>query len=129
MKKTVDHIKEEYGLLGIVDIVLNHTANNSSWLLDHPESSYNTDDCPHLHSSYLLDRALSDFSDDYAQRKVSECPSAPSIATESDLQAVMLAIRSKVIARLNLQEFFMFEVEKVLAEVRDVIRSGDAKLE
>lgn len=30
--------KEEYGLLGCTDVVLNHTANNSAWLLDHPEA-------------------------------------------------------------------------------------------
>ena len=30
--------KKEYGLLGCTDVVLNHTANNSAWLLDHPEA-------------------------------------------------------------------------------------------
>ena len=30
--------KEEYGLLSLTDVVLNHTANNSAWLLDHPEA-------------------------------------------------------------------------------------------
>ena len=30
--------KEEYGLLGLIDVVLNHTANDSPWLLDHPEA-------------------------------------------------------------------------------------------
>ena len=33
LKNTVDHAREEYGLLGIIDIVLNHTASNSEWLL------------------------------------------------------------------------------------------------
>ena len=30
--------REEYGLLGLTDVVLNHTANDSPWLLDHPEA-------------------------------------------------------------------------------------------
>ena len=89
LKNTVDHAREEYGLLGIIDIVLNHTASNSEWLLQHPESSYNTEDCPHLYSAWLLDRALSDFSDDFAARKVGECPCAPNISTEADLQTVI----------------------------------------
>jgi glycogen debranching enzyme len=30
--------KDEYGLLSLTDVVLNHTADNSSWLVDHPEA-------------------------------------------------------------------------------------------
>ena len=70
LKKTVDALKEEFGLLGIIDIVLNHTANNSEWLLRHPEAAYNTRDCPHLASAYVLDKALADFSDDFANKRL-----------------------------------------------------------
>ena len=30
--------REEYGLLGLTDVVLNHTANDSPWLTEHPEA-------------------------------------------------------------------------------------------
>ena len=30
--------REEYGLLSLTDVVLNHTANDSPWLLEHPEA-------------------------------------------------------------------------------------------
>ena len=30
--------KEEYGLLSLTDVVLNHTADNSAWLEKHPEA-------------------------------------------------------------------------------------------
>jgi glycogen debranching enzyme len=30
--------KEEYGLLNLTDVVLNHTANDTPWLLEHPEA-------------------------------------------------------------------------------------------
>ena len=30
--------KEDYGLLSLTDVVLNHTANDSPWLIHHPEA-------------------------------------------------------------------------------------------
>jgi glycogen debranching enzyme len=30
--------REEYGLLSLTDVVLNHTADNTPWLTDHPEA-------------------------------------------------------------------------------------------
>lgn len=30
--------REEYGLLALTDVVLNHTANDSPWLVEHPEA-------------------------------------------------------------------------------------------
>ncbi len=30
--------REQYGLLSLTDVVLNHTANDSPWLVDHPEA-------------------------------------------------------------------------------------------
>ena len=30
--------REEYGLLALTDVVLNHTANDSPWLKEHPEA-------------------------------------------------------------------------------------------
>jgi glycogen debranching enzyme len=48
-----------------MDIVLNHTAQNSEWILEHPSATYNTNTCPHLYSAWLLDEAISKFSDDF----------------------------------------------------------------
>ena len=33
---------DRYGLLHLTDVVLNHTANNSTWLEDHPEAGQST---------------------------------------------------------------------------------------
>lgn len=38
VKNSLKIAREEFGLLSLTDVVLNHTANNSDWLLDHPEA-------------------------------------------------------------------------------------------
>lgn len=37
VRKKIKQAKDEFGLMSLIDVVLNHTANNSPWLLDHPE--------------------------------------------------------------------------------------------
>lgn len=38
MEEVLEMAKEDYGLLSLTDVVLNHTANDSPWLVDHPEA-------------------------------------------------------------------------------------------
>lgn len=38
MKEWLHIARDEYGLLSLTDVVLNHTANDSEWLLEHPEA-------------------------------------------------------------------------------------------
>jgi glycogen debranching enzyme len=38
VKEILRVAKEDYGLLNLTDVVLNHTASDSPWLLDHPEA-------------------------------------------------------------------------------------------
>lgn len=38
IEATLRVAKEEYGLLNLTDVVLNHTASDSEWLVHHPEA-------------------------------------------------------------------------------------------
>lgn len=41
-------LEKQYGLLSMTDVVWNHTADNTPWLLEHPEAGYNLQNSPHL---------------------------------------------------------------------------------
>lgn len=66
LKKIIQKLHMKWKLFFICDIVLNHTANGSPWLKDHPESAYNLSNSPHLRPAYVVDQALWRFSCDIA---------------------------------------------------------------
>ena len=89
VRQVIEKTKSKLGLYGIVDIVLNHTANNSAWIQQHPEACYNTDDLPRLYPAYLLDAELKKISLEFMKGNVSWCPSAPYVRNERDLDMVV----------------------------------------
>ena len=56
-----------------MDIVLNHSARNSKWVAEHPQVTYNLNNCPWLNAAHELDKAILQFSHDYANCKISSC--------------------------------------------------------
>lgn len=72
-------------MLSICDVVLNHTANETAWLRDHPEAAYNARDCPHLRPAALLDAALARLTRDVAQGRLA--PRVPSaVSTQEHIE-------------------------------------------
>ena len=48
LKAFLDRNLEERRLMSIVDVVWNHTADNSPWLAQHPEAGYSSNSSLHL---------------------------------------------------------------------------------
>ncbi|KAF6752983.1 glycogen debranching enzyme [Ephemerocybe angulata] len=83
--------KEEYGLLSLTDVVLNHTANDSPWLVEHPEAGFSPANTPHLTPALELDTAILDFS---ASLESKDLPTL--LESEDDLTIVMDAFEKTV---------------------------------
>ena len=106
LKYHINKMQIESNMLFFIDIVLNHTAGNSEWIKEHPEATYNTDNCPHLMCAYVLDKALTDFDIKFSKGETPEFPYAPYLKTEENFEDVMNHIRHKIIAPLKLEEYF-----------------------
>ena len=123
LEKTIGEVREKTDLLCFVDIVLNHTANNSDWLLDHPDAAYNLHNCPYLRVAYHFDVYLRQFSEDYAQGRIAECPRAPYISTDDDVRAVLKALGDRV-KGLPLDQYFVYDKNKVRAKLTEFLSKG-----
>jgi len=86
--KLVAMMKDEWGVLSLTDLVFNHTANESPWLQEHPECSYNMVNSPHLKPAYLVDRILWHFSMDVAADKYADQGVPAELRSENHLQVI-----------------------------------------
>lgn len=67
LKNMIEKLYKKWNMLFICDVVLNHTANCTPWLKDHPESAYNLSNSPHLRPAYVVDDAIWKFSSDISR--------------------------------------------------------------
>lgn len=110
--------KEEYGLLSLIDVVLNHTANNSAWLVDHPEAGYSPYNSAHLTPALELDDAIMDFSEQVGERGL-----PTTVTSEADLKTLIDALKEDIKA-LNLWQYYVIDVISEKEAVKAVLDSG-----
>lgn len=106
VQKMVASLEKNHSLLSLTDIVLNHTANNTDWLLEHPDAGYNLTTAPWLESAYLLDTKLLDLG-----QKLPELGLPTEIKAEDDLVKIMGAVRD-VINDIRLWEYYVLDVDR-----------------
>lgn len=107
VKKMVDSLEQNHSLLSLTDIVLNHTANNTSWLQEHPDAGYNLTTAPWLESAYLLDTKLLDLGD-----KLEGLGLPTDLKSVDDLVKVMGAVKD-AISDIRLWEYYVLDVDQV----------------
>ncbi|ELU43609.1 glycogen debranching enzyme [Rhizoctonia solani AG-1 IA] len=118
VKDTLKLAKKKYGLMSLTDVVLNHTANNSDWLQDHPEAGFSPYNCPHLTPALELDNAIIDFSTDLASRGL------PTLVTsQKDIDTLIDALK-EYIAKLNLWQYYVLNSQSEKEAVADAIAAS-----
>ncbi|KXT15042.1 hypothetical protein AC579_4873 [Pseudocercospora musae] len=108
----VSNMEHQYGLLSLTDVVWNHTANNSKWLEEHPESGYNINTAPHLRPAYELDSALLQYS---SRLKSLGLPTH--LTGTDDLLKIMDGIKIHVIGAIKLWEFYVCDADKNTTQI------------
>ncbi|KAJ9663450.1 bifunctional 4-alpha-glucanotransferase/amylo-alpha-1,6-glucosidase [Coniosporium apollinis] len=103
----VDKMENQFGLLGMTDVVWNHTANNSKWLEEHPEAGYNALTAPWLEAALELDTALLKYSSELHSLGL-----PTTLHNVDDLLRVMDGVKSRVIGGIRLWEFYVIDIEK-----------------
>jgi glycogen debranching enzyme len=110
--KVIKKLRDEWGMASICDIVLNHTGNESEWLLDHPEATYSCFTCPHLRPAFMLDAMLAKVGEDIQKGVLEMCGVPSVIDLENHIQALRHQILTQYLPKINLHELYQVDVEK-----------------
>ncbi|KIJ55238.1 glycoside hydrolase family 133 protein [Sphaerobolus stellatus SS14] len=107
VKKVREALKvayEEFGLLSLTDVVMNHTANNSPWLLSHPEAGFSPFNTPHLAPALELDNAILEFSGNLSAMGL-----PTRVESQSDLDILLGSLSAKVRDELQLWKYYVLD--------------------
>lgn len=98
--KALVELLQERNILGLSDLVLNHTASDSPWLADHPEVGYSPDTASHLIGAVAVEDAL---------LQLSEKIEGQRIDSVEDIDNLKPSIRN-ALEKIKLWEFYVVNV-------------------
>ena len=113
----VARMEKEYGLLGMTDVVWNHTANNSDWLEEHPDAGYNVKTAPWLESALEIDTALLQFGQELEKYGLPTL-----LKDEGDLSRVIAGMHEHALKKLDLWQYYVIDVETNVQEILEAWR-------
>lgn len=119
LQRVLDEVRAG-GLLCVSDVVLNHTANETPWLAEHPEATYNCHNCPHLRPAALLDAVLARVTHDVARGALE--PAVPRRVTRAEHVDAARAAMVQRVADARLHELFMCDVDALVQRFRLLAR-------
>jgi len=120
LKEILIRLKREFNLHFITDLVYNHAANDCQLLKDHPESSYNLINSPHLKPAVLLDSILMQFTKDVQQGKLID-KGIPSDIREHHLQLIRHYFLDEILPSYRFWEFYIVDLDRIVEEFRQYL--------
>ncbi|XP_068991673.1 glycogen debranching enzyme isoform X1 [Neodiprion pinetum] len=123
IEKLISKIRNEWNVLSVCDIVLNHTANESSFLIQQPECAYNCLNSPHLRPAYILDAVLFELTFQVAAGEW-EFKGIPSVVeNEEHLNSIRHALHTHFLPLVKIYEMFILDVNEIVAEFLSLARN------
>lgn len=128
VEKIITKCRQEWGIASICDIVLNHTANESEWIREHPDAAYSCLTCPHLRPAFLLDCLLVQISLDVTKGLLENVGVPTIIENENHLDALKYQMHSNYLPKLKINEFYQCDVENYLRMFKEeIVNRGPPK--
>ncbi|XP_053966475.1 glycogen debranching enzyme isoform X1 [Anastrepha ludens] len=123
VEKVIKKCRQEWGIASICDIVLNHTANESDWVREHPEVTYNCATSPYLRPAFLFDALLANCSQDVAAGYLENVGVPAVIDREEHLQALKYQLHNVYLPKVNIHELFQCNIVKYVDEFMALVRT------
>lgn len=112
IEKVIKKVRNEWGVTSICDIVLNHTANESEWLQEHPDATYSCHTMPHLRPAFLLDVVFDWVTRDVIAGHLESVGVPVIVENEDHIQALRHHIHTRYLSHAKLCEFYQCNIEK-----------------
>ncbi|RUS77596.1 hypothetical protein EGW08_014635 [Elysia chlorotica] len=128
LENLMENLNNNLGLMGLSDLVYNHTSKDSPWVLEHPECGFNMDNSPHLRPAYILDRIFENFSLEVGNGRWEFDGVPRRINSEEHIGAIYNVLRHKVFPSFRLHEFYCVNIENLIKEFRNAIEQNNTPI-
>lgn len=123
VEKLTELMRTDWNVLSITDIVLNHTANETPWLQEHPECGYNLANSPHLRPAFYLDRILWHTTVDIVNGRWQSAGLGTEIDSEEHLSKIRHILLDVYLKEAKIEEMFMLDVEGIVEEFKKLLEN------
>lgn len=93
---------------------MNHTANESEWIYEHPEATYSCFTMPHLRPAFLLDVVFGWATRDVISGNLENVGVPTLVENEDHIQALRHHIHTVYLSKAKLYQFYQCNIEKYI---------------